>query len=345
MKSKAHAARATTTVVVQAPAGDGPRAHYVSRKKSKRRAPSQFSIRAFVGANGGGKTLAVVETCVLPAWEAGRLVVANMALYPDRLGYSPDLFQPLVSWRDIVKMGRCLEPEPCEPGDCSHTITRGRGCLLVLDEASAALPSRQSGSVPPQLVRVLNQLRKRDVELVWTAPAYARMDVVVRECTQAVTVCTGLLPDRYPRALQAGVRKWFPPKAADAARLERAWAPNRLFTWVTYEAMSYDEFTLGKTAQLRPRSKRSYWRTRHDAMHAYGTMEGADLLDHLTDSGACMDCGLPKSRKSCEKDGCGKRPAPGGPSGPEAVGAPAASTHTLRANGIRRLPDRKPAVS
>lgn len=310
-------------------------ARYVPAGRARRGSSgAAFSIRAFVGANGGGKTLAVVELCVLPAWEAGRLVVANLALYPERLGYAADLYRPLVSWRDIVKMGRCLEPDPCEPGDCPHTVTQGRGCLLVLDEASAALPSRQSGAVPAQLVRVLNQLRKRDVELVWTAPAYARMDVVVRECTQAVTVCSGLLPDRWQREVDPGERRWFPRRAEGAVQVDRAWAPNRLFTWATYEAMSYDEFTLGKTATLRPRSKRQYWRTRHDAMHAYGTLEGADLLDHLTDSGACMDCGLPRKRQNCS---CGTEAAmPGGPSGPEA--STAVPLRDVRRNGVTRLP-------
>jgi len=309
------------TVRVSVDQGDRPR--YMPG--SRRRAPSQFSIRAFVGANGGGKTLAVVETCVLPSWEAGRPVVANLGLYPERLGYSGDLFLPLRSWRDIVTMGRCLEPDPCEPGECPHSFTQGRGCLLVLDEASAALPSRQSGAVPPQLLRVLNQLRKRDVELVWTAPAYARMDVAVRECTQAVTVCTGLMPDRWPRQLEPGERRWLAPRAPGAVRLERAWAPRRLFSWVTYEAMSYDEFTLGKTAKLRPKSKRTYWRTRHDAMHVYGTLEGTELLDHLTDTGACMDCGLPRKRQSCS---CVSGRAPGGPPGPEAPTPP------LSRNGV-----------
>ena len=302
-----------SSVVVKLERGDGARYMPADRRG---RAPSLFSIQAFVGANGGGKTLAAVEMCVLPAWRSGRMVLANMALYPERLGYDAGLYQPLRSWRDIVRAGRCLEPEPCEPGECEHSATAGYGCLLVLDEASAALPSRQAGSVPPQLVRVLNQLRKRDVELVWTAPAYARMDVVVRECTQAVTVCTGLLPDRRPRLVEPGERRWRPPVDPDGEPAEAGWAPRRLFSWVTYEAMSYDEFTLGKTAKLRPKAKRLYWRTRHDAMHVYGTLEGADLLDHLSDSGACMDCGLPRKREHCSCSVRGRGSA-GGPSGPE----------------------------
>lgn len=335
----------TTTVIVQQNRAEGP-AYLPAHGRKRRRAQSVFAIQAFVGANGGGKSLAIMELCVVPAWEAGRLVVSNMGLYPEALGFPGDLYQPLTSWRDIVKMGKCQEKDPCEPGACSHSSTNGHGALLVLDEASAVLPSRGSSSVPHQLIRVMNQLRKRDVFCVWSAPAYQRMDLAVRETTQAVTVCTGLFPDvwkRDPTQRKLFPRKWRDPDTNEPVRFERAWAPRRLFSWVTYEAMSYDEFTLGKTAQLRPKARRSYWRTRHSAQLGYGTLEGVEMLDHVDASGACMECGFPKKSKKCEIDGCGKRPAPGGPPGPKAVGDLTAPTPQVRANGVRRLADRGPA--
>src|SRR5690606_8788098 len=130
-----------------------------------------------------------------------------------------------------------------------------------------------------------------------------------------------------------GERRWFPPKARDEegrpVLVERGWRPNRLFTWVTYEAMSYDEFTLGKTQQLRPKSRRTYWRNRHQGQHIYGTLEGVDLLDHLTETGACMDCGLPRKRVMCS---CGspERRTPAGPPGPEAGGGVGERTNGTR---------------
>jgi hypothetical protein len=321
------------TVEVTTRGGDEQRAAYLPTGKRRRRSAQPFAIQAFVGANGGGKTLAVVELVVLPAWEAGRLVVSNMALYPEALGFPAELYQPLRSWREIVKMGRCMEADPCTPGECPHSSTRGHGCALVLDEASAVLPSRAAGTVPHQLIRVLNQLRKRDVTLAWTAPAYARMDLAVRETTQAVTVCTGLLRDRWVRDQDVERRRRFPRKARDengqAVRVERGWAPNRLFTWATYEAMSYDEFTLGKTQQLRPRARRTYWRPRHRAQFAYRSMEGVEMLDHVDASGACMDCGLPRKRKSCACSDHGTGGAPQGPQAPEAA--------ATRQTGPRRL--------
>src|SRR5690606_32385944 len=132
------------------------------------------------------------EEVVIPAWRQGRPVVSNMPLYPERLGFPSRLYRPLMSWREITELS---------------------SCELVLDEISSALPSRQAQSVPPQLVRILNQLRKTDVRCSWTAPSWARADVLLREVTQAVTVCQGRMPDRWERAQEPGKPRLFPRAA------------------------------------------------------------------------------------------------------------------------------------
>lgn len=310
---------------------------------------NRFAIRAFIGANGGGKTLAVLEHVVLPAWRAGRPVVANMPLHPQALGFPGSLYRPLQSWREIPEL------ESCE---------------LVLDEISSALPSRQAQSVPPQLVRVLNQLRKTDVRCAWTAPSWARADLLLREVTQAVTVCTGKVPDRwerrqdpakprmFPRAarwgdpewpipdppadwdsdeqrqLRAAVgldpdAAWVAPKPGTRVEVRNGWRPNRLFCFETFDAMAYDEFTLSQATKLRPVSRRWYWRSRHAAQFAYGTLEPVGLLDHLDDVGACVVCGGHRARPKCS---C-PRTAPG----PEAQPPTAASTEAPPVAGQDRF--------
>lgn len=238
-----------------------------------------FAIRAFVGPNGGGKTLAAVEQVVMPSWAKGRPVVSNLKLDPAAVGYAPELYVPLTSWRQIVDL---------------------RGCALVLDEISSVLPSRQAMSVPPQLVRVLNQLRKIDVAPVaWTAPNWARADVLLREVTQAVTVCRGFLPDRYSRTPDRAYR--FPRTGPKGERLhaEDGWGPNRMFRWLTYDAVEFDEFTYALVADVKPMSVRWYWRAAHHAHRAYDTRENVDLLDHLDDIGVCVGCGGNRTRHSC----------------------------------------------
>lgn len=261
-----------------------------------------FAIRAFVGKNGGGKTLAMVEGMVLRSWAAGRPVCANLALFPERLGYSQDLYLPLESWKQIPDL---------------------KGTTLCLDEISSVLPSRQAMSVPPQLVRILNQLRKGDVQLGWTAPNWSRCDVLLREVTQAVTVCRGSLPDRWQR-IDSGPARFNRAKLTDSAgkalRADDGWGPNRLFFWSTYDAMEFDEFTYSAVKDVRPRARRRFWRPRHSADLAYNTLDAVDLLDHLDDVGLCVGCGGTRSRAKCS---CGDRKA--GAAGRNAVGgAPAA---------------------
>lgn len=276
-----------------------------------------FPIRAYVGPNGGGKTLAAVEQVVLPAWRRGRKVVSNLTLMPEVLGFDPVLYEPLESWRDISSL---------------------RSCELLLDEISSALPSRQAHSVPPELMRVLNQLRKGDVRCTWTAPDWGRADVALRSVTQAVTLCRGSFPERwerdvplwgriFPRAVRWGddvpaipagsivaPKDYKPPRPGDRKAVDAGWPPNRFFTFTTYDAVRFDEFTLSLTKKLRRESVHRYWRTSGQAMHVYRTLEAVALLDHLDDVGTCVVCGGRRSRPACS---CGKpaRQAPSGAGG------------------------------
>lgn len=297
-----------------------------------------FAIRAFVGANGGGKTLAMVESMVLGSWERGRPVCANLALFPERLGYSAELFVPLESWTQIPDL---------------------RGVTLCLDEISSVLPSRQAMSVPPQLVRILNQLRKGDVELGWTAPNWSRCDVLLREVTQAVTVCRGSFPDRWQRVDSGPARlnraklvgaAWEHCEGCDGVehdgcrmaperplRADAGWGPNRYFVWSTYDAMEFDEFTYSAVKDVRPRRRRHYWRPRHSADLAYNTLDAVDLLDHLDDVGLCVVCGGTRSRPRCSCDGTSRRggrrtatPPGGGPDDTPAAQPPHDHEHDSR---------------
>lgn len=237
-------------------------------------------IRAFVGPNGSGKTLAAVALTAVPAWANGIPVVSNITLDPARLGYDPRLYVPLETWRQIPKL---------------------HDSVLLLDEIQATFPSRESNKMPAELSRMLNQLRKPNVQLVLTAPAWSRADIVIRECVQYVTLCRGYLPDRYVREPTPGL---FPPIAKDddgrRLRVETTgWLPNRLFRFVTYDATQFDEFTLGKAAKLKAISRRWYWRQKRAHFLAYSTTEQVQLLDHLDEFGTCWKCGGTRRRPAC----------------------------------------------
>ena len=233
-------------------------------------------IRAFVGPNGGGKTLAAMQLAVLPALNEGRQVVSTCAINHPKA-------RLLHSWREMLIL---------------------RDCLLLLDEISSELPSRGSMGMPPQLMRMINQLRKVDVECVWTAPNWARADVALREVTQEVTVCRGFMGDRWVR--EAVVPKWTRPYSAkfrgpDGRLMRRSprWPSQSLFRWVTYEASGFDEFTLHAVRKVKPRGKVWYWRPWHEAQFLYDTVEGVTLMDHVDETGVCVVCGGARKRHQC----------------------------------------------
>lgn len=242
-------------------------------------------IEAFVGANGGGKTLAAVALVAVPALEAGVPVYSNFSID------HPLAYRLRGDWQEIDEL---------------------RSCVLILDEITSVFPSRQHAALPAQLQRRLNQLRKVDVRTVWTAPNWQRADVILRECTQAVTVCRGRWADPFVRDRGRVVRD----ERGRRVRRDSLWPSNRLFRFKTYDAVDFENFTSQKIASLKPLRSRWYLRTRHDHCEMYDTQEGVDLMSHLDDFGACVVCGGARARAKCSCKGIpaegAPRPQPGG---------------------------------
>jgi hypothetical protein len=253
----------------------------------------RFAIQAFVGANGTSKSYAAMHQMVIPGWRQGQVCWSNLQLYPEALGFPAQLYRRLVSWRQLA------------------TIVNAN---LFLDDISSVLPSRESRSVPPDLVRRLNQLRKADSAVAWTAPAWGRCDLVLREVTRAVTVCHSFFPDGWTR--QSGTVSWRHPsgvvlvdEAGRKVRSSSGWEPRRLFQWTTYDADEFSgEFTAAVQKKVKARSSKLHWRPaawtfgqgRSEMVQdAYGTMEEVGLLDHLDDVGVCVACGGQRSRARC----------------------------------------------
>lgn len=314
-----------------------------------------MTIRAVVGGNGEGKTLFAVRFLAYPALRSGVAVVSNMTLiHPGAI--------KLGSWTDIPRIGVhwAENPDQWGPGrddlawapddvrwgtsDAGPrygitddgerflwSITGNRPALFLLDEITACLPSRSAMSLPAELQRVLNQLRKHDVELVWTAPNWARADVLLREVTQMVTVCKGRYPDRFER--EDGKRRCFgllAPRARKDPRTGKPcrwalpaydqdgsirrppmrWPVNRVFRFVTYDASTFDEFTFAQAKKIKPLGRKWWVRTRDKtgAVNLYRTGQPVGLLDHLDDTGVCVSCGGTRRRKSCS---CGEGPVRG----------------------------------
>lgn len=227
-------------------------------KASRRR--RSYPIHAYIGANGGGKSLcAVVDS--LPTLAAGRPVVSTVRLLDPTTGQPHPLWIPLADYRTI------LDAERCD---------------LILDEVTGVASSRESMGMPPAIANRLVQLRRQDVALRWTAPAWARSDRIIRECSQAVTLCMGFMGEHI---------------ADDDG--DRLWTSKRLFLWRTYEASQFDEWTTYRKEKIKPTARQLYWRPGKDAERSYDTFDAVLALGAVTEAGTCLECGGARRREQC----------------------------------------------
>lgn len=240
-------------------------------------------IRAFVGPNGSGKTLAMVAQMAFRSWAQGRVVVSNFRLFPERVGFPQHLYRPLESWLMIPRLGRWVDDRgrPEVMGDGAvRSVTNNKGVTLLLDEITSVLPARDSVNVPPELQRMLNQFRKPDVWVGWSAPAWLRADIMLREVTFDVCESAPVL-GRWTAKYVAG----------------SAWPQHRLFRWRVYDAFAYETAVNKGGGDLRPLRTRHLWRPpeRRRFQAAYNTLEGVGLLDHIQ----CGECGGKFARRVC----------------------------------------------
>lgn len=241
-----------------------------------------YPIASYVGPNGSGKSAAMIWD-TLPSLDAGRPVLSTVRLLDYR------------------------NPRPCDDPDCTsadhgthlaaHPLyipwTRWGQLLevdhadVLADEVTGVASSRDSQSMPSVISNALNQLRRADVVLRWTAPAWSRADSIIRDCTQAVTFCRGYLPVTVP---------------VEDDDQQRAWRHRRLFKWITYDAQAItaaDEMTQGKRAKLKPWVRDFHYGPGSDCFSAYDTFDSVSSLGHVSDHGRCMTCGGRRSAPAC----------------------------------------------
>lgn len=250
----------------------------ISSATRKRRSAA---IRAYVGANGNGKSLAMVND-ILPSLDAGRPVLSNVRLLDFR---NPRPCDDPSCRSDNHSRHMAAHPLYVPLLDYSQLLEWRHGDVL-LDEVTGIASSRESSSLPVQVVNLLVQLRRRDVTLSWTAPAWARADKVLREVSQSVVHCRGFLPTT--RSTDDGTRTW---------------KDRRLFWWRAYDANSFEDFTQGKREKLRPSPVQLFWRPGSPAERAYDTLDAVSALGWAMESGLCIACGGRRSVPRCSCEG------------------------------------------
>lgn len=238
--------------------------------RSKRAARRGSPIHAYVGPNGGGKSLAMVND-TLPSLDAGRPVLSTVRLLDWR---APCM---LCESRKCPRgcPGPLLPPHPLyTPFTDYRQLLDWRGGDVLMDEVTGVASSRESMSLPPQVANYLVQLRRRDVLLRWTAPNWLRADKIMREVSLAVTYCIGYLPKT--RCAEDGQ--------------ERLWRDRRLFYWRTYDATVFDEFSAHKRENVKASARELFWRPSSHATRAYDTLDAVESLGATVDGGLCITC-------------------------------------------------------
>ena len=151
-------------------------------------------ITAYVGVNGSGKSLAAVAVAVTDQRRRGRPIITNV--------------QGLTVEHYLIEGVEDLPDLMGEVGSCT----------VVLDEAGAMFASRDTGR-NKAFEKAVQQLRKYDCRLLWTAPAFARADKILRE----VTFTAVLSQSMYKRHRGGKVwpeTRWILQKSFDVSRLD-----------------------------------------------------------------------------------------------------------------------------
>lgn len=261
-----------------------------ARARLKRR---MYPIRGYVGPNGTGKSALMVYDA-LPGLAMGRRCLSTVRLldfenprrcddpqcdypsHPDHMAAHP-LYVPFTSYTQMLDF---------RDGD------------ILMDEVTGVANSRETAAMPVQVANMLVQLRRRNVSLSWSAPAWGRSDKIIRE----VTTCVTLLAAAFPRRS--------PPNADGSPRM---WHQRRLFTARSYDPQAMDEFEAHRADDIPVEVIAYYWGPGSTMFKAYDTLDSVTALGWANDAGMCMHCGgkrlIPKCSCETHRAGGAGRPS------------------------------------
>lgn len=250
----------------------------------RRRVP----IMAYVGPNGSGKSLMMVHD-TLPTLDGIEWRCENA----DHLHTREDYLDPITGevgpvttgLRRVLSTVRILDAQTGDPHRLYEKLTEWSQVLdaehsdILFDEVTGIANARESAGLPVQVQAAISKQRKVDNLIRLTAPAFARMDKVIREVAQGVTLCKGMLGKRPEGSL---------------------WRQNRLFWVKTYDARDMVEFEAQKVNSPspqtaahapRPQSSALMWGVRCRAFASYDTLGQVSRVGEVLDGGRCAHCG------------------------------------------------------
>lgn len=251
-------------------------------KPSSRERYGSYDVTAYVGRNGSGKTLMALND-VLPILEGVKWNCDNPTHWHTMLGITE-------GYRNVLTTVAIKNPATGEPHKLAvpyhdHALlTVSEHSHLLLDEMTAIFPARGYGGLPNEVAIKLNQPRKPDLKIFWTAPNWNRADVILREVTEQVVTSR-----RFGRKLIPGRER-------------------PTFSWFIVRSFSGDDWknwvNNNMKLKIKPETYELYHR-RDDLKKGYLAQ---DYYDSFSDawtpvsdagSGTCVQCGGSKASKKC----------------------------------------------
>ncbi|MFT4281574.1 hypothetical protein [Microbacterium sp.] len=241
-----------------------------------------FPIVAFVGPNGGGKTLCLIVTSQ-PTRKGVRWHCEN----PDHQHTKEGVVE---GWRRMLSTvpildGNGNEHPLYDKFDDFEQLVTVEHSDVYMDEVTSVASSRESARMDARVLNKLVQLRKADVMLFWTAPNWARADKVMREVTQAVVECRGYFAAK--------------PATGDGD-LHTVWSPRRVFRFRTYDAIEFEEWSAAKRDAVRPLNSHWFKGVGSEAFRAYDTLGAVTMVASITPENTCTVCEGTIVRHRCQ---------------------------------------------
>lgn len=261
-----------------------------------RRILDDYEIVGLIGPNGGGKTLALMVFTA--ATRAGQWWECSLPFHEHTKQGITSGYRKMLSTVPILDGDGNLHPLYIEFQDFQQLVDIEHADVYM-DEVVTVASSRESQRMDPRVLVKLNQLRKDDIFLYWTAPNLARADKSIREVTKALIECRGFAPA---------------PVGENGPR----WRSKRVFKFSAYDAVEFEDWTASRRENARPLRTLWFNGVGSPEFKAYDTLTAVTMVRSMTPENTCTVCDGSVVRHRCT---CGSRRSTGAPSRQEPTGA------------------------
>lgn len=243
-----------------------PRKKKLKDKDAGRSVRRAYPIHGYFGRNGMGKSLCMVHD-TLPDLYAGDPVLSTVKLLDAETGDPYPNFTLLTDWEQVLNFER--------------------GAILF-DEIVGIAGAREGMSLPVQIQNWLVQLRRDDIAMRWTAPAWKRADTIIRETSLGATLCRG----------------YWAKAAVDSEGRAMTWKQREWFRFKTYAADDFEEWSASKEGKLKAIGTSWFHAVNSRARTSYDTYDDVSRIVFANETGRCARCGGMRRAKpcSCDKD-------------------------------------------